>query len=47
MTIDHWKKFIDNNFNNDKIEVLFNLVESKQIKYNEFKQLLKHIQEAK
>ena len=47
MTIDHWKKFIDNNFSSDKIEVLFNLVESKQINYSEFKPLLKYIQEAK
>lgn len=47
MTIEHWKKFIDSNFSNDKLEVLFNLVESRQLKYSEFSQLLEYIQESK
>ena len=47
MTIEDWQKFIDNNFNSDKLEVLFKMAVENDITYTKFKELLKYVQEKK
>jgi len=47
MTIEDWQKFIDNNFNSDKRELLFKMAVNNDITYSKFKALLKYVQEKK
>ena len=47
MEVAHWKKFIDNNFNSDKLEVLFKMAVNNDITYSKFKALLEYVQEKK
>lgn len=44
MTIDNWESYIDSNFSNDKLNVLFDMVEQQRINYREFKILLEYVQ---
>ena len=45
MNIETWKKYIDDNICSDKLEVLYKLVSTRNVKYDEFKILLKYIKE--
>ena len=45
MNIETWKKYIDDNICSDKLEVLYTLVSTRNVKYDEFKILLEYIKE--
>lgn len=44
MQLDTWKEYIDKNFINDKMNVLYGLVYEHKITYEEYVELLKYLQ---